>query len=174
VSKSEGLEPTSGAPAGIGHFSSTFGGNPFGRDPNSLTNAAGVLPNDRTHVLRVLGSGVVPGVRLQLAANVQHLTGSPWAASTPVALPQGLTRILLERSGTRRLSSQTLVDLRVSRTIAVAGKARIELLIDVLNALDDTAEERLADENRFSQNFARPSVFVDPRRAMLGVRLTFP
>ena len=58
LSKNEGLEPTSGAPAGIGHFSSTFGGNPFGRDPNSLTNATGVLPNDRTHVLRVLGSGL--------------------------------------------------------------------------------------------------------------------
>jgi len=55
----------------------------------------------------------------------------------------------------------------------VVGKARIELLLDLLNALNDTAEERLADENRFSQNFARTSVFVDPRRAMLGVRLTF-
>ena len=173
LSKSEGLEPTSGATAGIGHFSSTFGGNPFGRDPNSLTNAAGVLPNDRTRVLRVLGSGLVPGVGLHIAANVQHLTGSPWAASTPVTLPQGLTRMLLERPGTRRLSPQTLVDLRVSRTMGVAGKARIELLLDVLNALNETAEERLADENRFSQNFARPSVFVDPRRAMLGVRLTF-
>jgi hypothetical protein len=37
-----------------------------------------------------------------------------------------------------------------------------------------TAEERLADDNLFSQNFGRGSVFVDPRRAMLGVRFSFP
>lgn len=50
---------------------------------------------------------------------------------------------------------------------------RIELLVDVLNALDDTAEEGLATDNEFSQNFGQPAAFVDPRRAMLGVRLTF-
>lgn len=35
-------------------------------------------------------------------------------------------------------------------------------------------EKRLADDNFFSQNFGRPSVFVDLRRAMLDARLTFP
>jgi hypothetical protein len=59
-----------------------------------------------------------------------------------------------------------------SRGVTV-GRARIELLLDVLNVLDSTAEERLADDNLFSQNFGRPSVFVDPRRAILGARLTF-
>jgi hypothetical protein len=43
-----------------------------------------------------------------------------------------------------------------------------------LNALNNRAKERLADSNLFSQNFGRPSVFVDPRRAMVGVRSTFP
>ena len=54
-----------------------------------------------------------------------------------------------------------------------AGKAHIELLLDVLNALNSTAEERLADDNYFSTNFGKPIVFVDPGRAMLGARLTF-
>lgn len=174
LSKTEGLEPTSGAPAGTGQFSSTFGNaNPFGRDPNSLTKATGPLPNDRTHVVRFMGSTVIPGVDLHVATNVQYLTGAPWAASTQVSLPQGLTRVLLETPATRRLSSQTLVDLRVSRTIVPAGRLQVELLLDLLNALNEGAEEQLADENRFSQNFARPSVFVDPRRAMIGVRVGF-
>jgi hypothetical protein len=47
------------------------------------------------------------------------------------------------------------------------------LLLDVFNAFNSTAEERLADDNFFSQNFGHPSVFVDPRRAMLGVRFSF-
>jgi hypothetical protein len=32
----------------------------------------------------------------------------------------------------------------------------------------------MVDDNLFSQNFGRPSLFVDPRRAMLGVRLVLP
>jgi len=41
----------------------------------------------------------------------------------------------------------------------------------VLNALNDTAEEGLATDNLFSPGFAQPTVFLDPRRAMLGARL---
>jgi hypothetical protein len=174
LSRTEGLEPSSAASVGTGQFSSTFGGNAFGRDPNTLTNAAGVLPNDRTHIVRLMGSVAIPRTGLVFATNLQYYSGLPWAATTQILLPQGLTRVLLESPGTRRLSSQTLLGVRLSRTVDLAGKGRVELLLDVLNALNSTAEERLADDNVFSQNFGRPSVFVDPRRAMLGVRLTFP
>jgi hypothetical protein len=44
-------------------------------------------------------------------------------------------------------------------------------MIDVLNALNETAEEGLATDNLFSPNFGQPTVFVDPRRAMLSARL---
>ena len=173
LSKTEGLEPSSGLSPGQGQFSSTFGGNPFGRDPNTLTNATGRLSDDRTHMFRVMGSLPVPRTGLVVSGNFQYLTGLPWAATAQVSLPQGLTRILLETPGTRRLSSQTLMDVRLSRAIELAPRTRIELLLDVFNAFNSTAEERLADDNLFSQNFGRPSVFVDPRRAMLGVRFSF-
>jgi hypothetical protein len=173
LSKTHGLEPSSGSSPGQGQFSSTFGGNTFGRDPNTLTNAIGRLSDDRTHVFRVMGSLPIPRTGVVFAANFQYLTGLPWAATAQVSLPQGLTRILLETPGTRRLSSQTLMDLRLSRAIELAPKTRIELLLDVFNAFNSTAEERLADDNLFSQNFDHPSVFVDPRRAMLGVRFSF-
>jgi hypothetical protein len=173
-SRTEGLEPSNGAPVGVGQASTTFGNaNTFGRDPNSLTNATGRLANDRTHIFRLMGSLAVPRTGVVVAANAQYLSGLPWAATAQVSLPQGLTRILLETPGTRRLSSQTLLDVRVSRSFQFAGKGRFELLLDVLNALDSSGEERLADDNLFSQNFARPSVFVDPRRAMLGARVSF-
>jgi hypothetical protein len=80
-------------------------------------------------------------------------------------------RILLEAPGSRRLSSQTLLDVRVSRAIHVGGPGRIELLFDVLNLLNDTAAEGLATDNLFSANFGQPTVFMDPRRAMVGVRV---
>ena len=59
----------------------------------------------------------------------------------------------------------------MSKTIAFGRLGRIELLLDVLNALNDTAEEGLATDNLFSSTFGQPTVFVDPRRVMLGARL---
>jgi hypothetical protein len=64
-----------------------------------------------------------------------------------------------------------LLDLRVSKTVAFGRVGRIEVLVDVLNALNQRAEEALTTDNFFSQNFGQGSVFMDPRRAMVGVRL---
>ena len=172
-SKASGLQASSGASA-AGSQISTIAGTPFGtfgQDPNSLTNARGILPNDRPHMLRVMGSVDVPRTGFVMAASLQHFSGKPWAASAQIVLPQGDQRILLEPRGSRRLSSQSLLDVRLSRTIAVGAAGRIELLVDVLNVLNDRAEEGLATDNLFSSNFGQPSVFIDPRRAMVGVRL---
>jgi hypothetical protein len=45
--------------------------------------------------------------------------------------------------------------------------------VDILNALDDTAEEGVATRNFYSPNFGVSTDFVQPRRAMMGVRLSF-
>ena len=171
-SKSSGLQASSGAIA-AGSQISTIAGTPFGtfgQDPNTLTNARGILPNDRPHMFRVMGSVDVPRTGLVFAANLQHYSGKPWAASAQVVLPQGDQRILLEQRGSRRLSSQSLLDVRLSRTF-VAGGRRIELLVDVLNVLNDTAEEGIATDNKYSPNFGQSTVFLDPRRVMLSMRL---
>jgi hypothetical protein len=61
--------------------------------------------------------------------------------------------------------------VRVSRMISLGGTRRAEVLFDVLNALDDTAEESLITDNVFAKDFGQPSTFIDPRRAMISVRL---
>src|SRR5437588_3652460 len=102
-------------------------------------------------MFRVMGAIDVPRTGLAVAANLQYFTGKPWAETAQIALPQGDQRILLEPRGSRRLASQALLDLRVSRTFALGSMGhRIELLFDVLNALNDTAEEGLATDNLFS------------------------
>ena len=112
----------------------------------------------------------MPRTGLTIATNFQYYTGKPWAATAQLTLPQGSQRIALEPRGARRLSSQSLLDLRVSRTVVKGESARVELLLDVLNVLNIKAEEELASDNLYSPNFGRPSVFADPRRAMVGVR----
>ena len=180
LSRTYGLQPSSGTNA-AGAQASTVAPPPFpagvtfGRDPNDLSNARGRLPNDRPHIFRIMGSVNVPGTGFAVAANLQYFSGKPWATTALVSLPQTgnqpTQRILLEPRGSQRLSSQTLLDIRLSRTIAFGRQTRVELVMDVLNVLNDTAEEALATDNLFSSNFGRPTVFMDPRRAMLSVRL---
>jgi hypothetical protein len=173
LSRASGLQVSSGATAGGPQVSTIAPPNPstFGRDPNDLFNANGRLPNDRPHMFRVMTSVDVPRTGMVVAANLQRFSGKPWAATAQIALPQGDQRVLLETRGSRRLSSQSLLDLRISRPIAFGGLGRVDLIFDVLNALNDTAEEELATDNLFSPTFGQPTVFIDPRRAMISVRL---
>jgi len=122
-SRATGLQATSGTTAGGGQFSTiALNSNIFGRDPNDLTNARGLLPNDRPHMFRVMGTLEMPRTGLTIATNFQYYTGKPWAATTQVTLPQGSQRIQLEPRGTRRLSPQSLLDLRVSRTLITSPR----------------------------------------------------
>ena len=57
------------------------------------------------------------------------------------------------------LAFRSLFDFRLSKTISVGGLTHVELRVDLLNTLNDTAEEGLASDNRLSPNF----VFIDPR-----------
>jgi Carboxypeptidase regulatory-like domain/TonB dependent receptor-like, beta-barrel len=173
-SRSCGLQVVSNGAVDVPQFSTIASPDflVFGQDPNDLTNATGRLPNDRPHVLRASGMVRLPWKGVMVAANLQHYSGKPWASSTQVSLPQGSRKILLETRGTRRLSSQSLLDLRVSKTVQVGNAGTVDLLFDVLNALDDTAEEALVSENPASAStFGKSSRFIDPRRVMLGVRL---
>jgi hypothetical protein len=173
-SRVSGLQASNGSAAAGAQVSSVAGATQltFGQDPNSLINARGRLPNDRPHMFRVMGSVDVPRTGLVVAANLQYFTGKPYAASAQLTLPQGSQRVLLEPPGSRRMSSQSLLDVRVSRAIPVGRTGRLELVLDVLNVLNDTAEEGLATDNLFSQSFGQPTVFLDPRRAMVSVRVS--
>ena len=172
-SRVAGLQAASGTTADGAQTSTVAPANMFGSDPNNLTNADGRLPNDCPHVLRMTGVVHVP-LGVVVSANLQHFSGKPWAATAQVPLgAQGSQRILLEQRGARRLPSQSILDLRVSKRLRLGDAGSLELLLDVLNALDDTAEEALVSDVLAASTFGRPRSFVDPRRAMIGARLHF-
>jgi hypothetical protein len=153
--------------------STTYGWNGFGKDPNDYTNSTGPLNNDRTHMFRVQGAVEIPKVGILVGANFQHPTGQPFAAYGNVRLPQGTRQVFLETRGTRRLAPQTLLDLRVSKIFRFGKDGKVEILADILNLLNDAAETSLVTNNFYSPNFENASRFVDPLRAMLGVKLAF-
>jgi len=173
-SKTYGLQASSGSSAASPQVSTVSPPQPltFGRDPNDLTNARGRLPGDRPHMFRLAGSVDVPRTGVMVAASMQYFTGKPWTASALVQVPQNnQQRVLIEPRGSHRMSSQSLLDVRISRAFNFAGMGRVELLVDVLNALNDSAEEGIATDNAFNQNFGRGTLFMDPRRAMIGARV---
>jgi hypothetical protein len=64
-----------------------------------------------------------------------------------------------------------VLDVRLSRPFTFGRFGRIELLLDRLNLLNNTAEESLASEVLGAATFGQPNSFIDPRRAMLSVGL---
>lgn len=131
------------------------------------------LPNDRPQMFRTMGSVDVLKTGIVIATNLGYFSGKSWAASTLISVPQNpqQQRVLVEARGARQLPSQTLLDVRLSKAITFAAGRRIDLLLDVLNVLNDTAAEGLVTDNLSSPNFAKPASFVDPRRAMISVRM---
>ena len=108
---------------------STIAGAPyltFGQDPNSLTNARGRLPNDRPHMLRVMGSVDVPRTGDRGRRNVQHFSGKPWAARAGCAAAGGSARSCSSRAargGSRRRRSSTCACRDRLRSAARARRA---------------------------------------------------
>ncbi|MGH9390166.1 MAG: TonB-dependent receptor domain-containing protein [Vicinamibacteria bacterium] len=172
-SEAEGLQSQNGTESTGMQGSVTASFNPFGRDPNDLIHATGILPNDRTHMLRAQGSVEIPRAGVLLGAGFQYLTGRPFSGFANVTLPQGVRPIFVEPFGSRRLSSQTILDLRVSKIFRLGPTGSIEVLVDVLNALNDTAEEGVATRNFYSPNFGVGVDFITPRRAMIGAKVSF-
>ncbi len=124
-------------------------------------------------MFRVQGAVEIPKIEVLLSANFQQLTGKPWAGVTFVRLPQGTRPIFVEPRGTRRLPSQTLLDFRVSKIFRFSGERKLELVLDILNLLNETAAEGVVTTNVFSPEFGEGSRFVTPRQAMLGIRFSF-
>jgi hypothetical protein len=62
-----------------------------------------------------------------------------------------------------------VVDLRLSKAITLKGGSRAEFRIDVLNLLNDTAEESIVSD-RFDTAVVG-NVFLDPSRVMFSVKL---
>jgi hypothetical protein len=171
-SKAEGLQGANGlGPASSQN--SRGGSTRFGRDPNDLINATGRLLNDRPHMFTLQGSFEVPRTGIMIGANTRILSGKPYAAQAIVRLPQGTRNIYIEPLGSRRLDTQYNTDFRVSKAFRWQGQRKVELILDVLNLTNSTAAQDIVSRNFFGSNFGAPNAWIDPRRAMLGVKFSY-
>ncbi len=114
----------------------------------------------------------VPRIGVLRFGNLQHFSGKPWATTTQYRFLKGISVPARRSADLTRLSSQSYSRFsRVEDAVGFGDATRVELLLDVLNLLNDTAEEALVSDVLVSATFERARSFVDPRRAMFGVRL---
>ena len=175
-SKAWGLLPSSGFGAAASQTTQVFEGS-LARDPNQFINATGNLHNDRPHTFRVTGTVLAPGDVL-LGVNYAWFSGKPWGGGELLGrtvLPQGNQWIYVEPPGTRRLENQNILDLRISRAFRPGGDSdrRIELLVDVLNLFNVAATEDIASRTLGSSVFGVGERWIDPRRALVGLKVGF-
>ena len=146
----------------------------FGQDPNDLTNADGpigqrpapCLPCDGRRAPAVAGCGGREPSELQRQALGGHNAGGA-AADERSADPARVVRAA-------RIAAAfvaALFDVRVAKTLAIGPGASVDIHLDLLNLLNDSAEEALRSDVLGAPTFGQANVFMDPRRAMLSVRL---
>lgn len=173
-SKAYGLLPSSGFGASSSQTTRVYGSS-LAKDPNQFINAEGHLLNDRTHTFRITGTVILP-FDVLFGWNYAYFNGKPWAERGRVerdVLPQGGRSVNLESPGSRRLDDQSILDFRVSKSAFLADRTRFEVFIDALNLMNATSPEDVASQTWDSSLFAVGERFVDPRRLMIGLKITY-
>ena len=164
--------PTNSAGGPAGSQTSTAGR--FGQNPNDFVNTDGRLIADRpitfkTQLVYQFPAGFLAG------ANFTYQNGRPFGRLIGVRDIVGVpTTIYAERiDGSRTVSDQKILDLRLQKEFRLGGTANVAFFADVLNALNDDAFEDVQDRRGTSENFGLGTEFVTPRRVMVGAKLRF-
>jgi hypothetical protein len=119
---------------------------------------------------KALGSYELP-YAINVSGSVRITKGEPYGRSLNVAgLTQGSLTLTVEPQGTFFYPTVKLVDLRMSKGIAV-GRGRLEGLLDVFNITNSSAI--LSTSNLTGATYGNVLTTVNPRIARLGVRWSF-
>jgi hypothetical protein len=174
----------------------SFGVSSFYQSPSrSLVNSRGRLRNDRTHELKVMAGYQIPRVELAVNAYWRVLSGRPYTpfqrfgtdvlGFSTYSFPTSGREPLLEPRGSRRLPTESYLDLRVEKAFALGGRNhRVAVYADVTNVFNEgTVTEvltRVPSTSLFvgpgqtaDVPFEAPSRLVAPRQITLGARWSF-
>lgn len=135
--------------------------------------------NDRRHVLTGYASYLDPASKIQIGLNVRYLSGSPYTITSNNDLNNDTynnDRPLGTARNQWRTSSQTFVDLKLSRDWTFVKRAKLTLSAEVFNLFNrvDTYQRlRFTGTDAAPVITTSPSILSTPREAQIGVRLAF-
>ncbi len=146
----------------------------FGQNPNDFVNSGGKLLGNRPHTFRTQLVVELPAGFL-VGANYLYQSGRSYARRGRVELgyPTAVEVNLEARDGSRRVSSQSLLDLRLQKSFNLGETVKFQVFGDALNLTNSDTNEGILSQFVDSELFEVPSDFVLPRRFMVGAKLTF-
>lgn len=135
--------------------------------------------NDRRHVVTGYASYLHAESKVQIGANVRYLSGTPYTITSSTDLnfdsynndrPMGTQR------NQWRTSSQTFVDLKLSRDWTITRTVRFTLsgeVFNLLNRVDTYQRQRFTGTDAAPSITSSPSIVSTPRQVQLGARFAF-
>jgi len=176
---SKGLLPSSGRGL-LESQRATARFSDFGQNPNDFVNAYGKLLGDRPHTLKAQLVVELPAGFL-VGANYTLQSGRAWARQVRVGepdfpdlgFPSAPVINIEERDGSRRVPTQSILDLRVQKSFHLAKEVKLVFFADALNLFNTGKNQGILSRNSQSDTYAITSDFLLPRRVMLGAKLTF-
>jgi hypothetical protein len=149
--------------------------------PEQYVNATGLLPNDRTHVVKFVGSYRFP-VGLTAGTSAILASGEPRSEyGTPPEGPPDWT-FIVPRGTAGRTPTTWNVDLRFAYDVPVARGARVRprVLLDVFNIGNqrrpvtyDQLHYTTADRSGVNPNYGGVTQYQAPRSARVGMVVDF-
>jgi hypothetical protein len=165
----------------------------------ALVNSDGRMTNDRTHELKVFAGYEIPKIEVSFNATYKLLSGRPYAAFQQYTATQinfsatayywassAGRQPFTEPRGSRRLPSESTIDLRIEKIFNIGGTHRLALFGDFLNI---TNEGTVIVRNARTPSvtvlvpdgsgdtavvpFEGPTTLLTPRQLYLGARWSF-
>ena len=172
-SKTEGINPRPHDNGSLGQGLPVFSSDD-GSDPNDWYNAEHLQNGDRTHMFRVMSNVDIGwGVRASGVLNLQ--SGRPYLRLAQVVGPTTGAAITLtaDNSDSLRMPTQTIFDLGLQKTFNLGGNVGLDIGLQLLNVLNEDAEEYYSSLTLFQGQDFQPSSWVSPRRLQIKVQLEF-
>jgi hypothetical protein len=148
--------------------------------PSLLVKGYGLLPTDRTHVLKAYGGYFFDNIPLELSANFNLQSGTPISALGSDAAYGVNTGFSLDRGTAGRTPSIWQIDLGAQYTFKI-WKSSLAVRTDIFNAtneqrttaVEETYNTRNTDPTQNYPYFKKPIAHQAARRVRLALRWTF-
>jgi len=148
----------------------TWGWEVSGNQPNFYTNREGRSNVDRPLIIKLMGSITLP-YDIMLSGFFKHFSGSAWARFANIRPPTSFTianeayrwyyGVLLEPAGSRRNSSQDLLDIRLEKQFKIGDRFTIGAFVDAFNLLGwkrlNVGTDDILRYNPSAENVREPS-----------------
>ena len=174
-SKAEGLNLSSRSTGSYGMSQSlVWYTGQYGADPNDLINAKGPLNLDKRWMVKVSVGYNFP-FDVLFSANYLYQSGRPThkVDRIPDLNQPGTISIQAEPKGLERFDDQHLLNLRVEKSFNLYKTARLSVMGDVFNLLNDDTVTRWRSYSVWRDTYQVPLWIPYPRRFQLGVKFQF-